>query len=113
MNLLRISTYQAVESDSPAGRAGRGLGTTDRTASSHGIFFTCHARWQGSLLFGVVFPESVGDQCMLCASRSQTWQRAVAAMVRIAELFDRMPQPMRQRQQKSIVRHTAVLDRAA
>ena len=46
--MTRSSALQAVESDSPAGRAGRGLGATGGSDSSHGIFFTCHTRWQGS-----------------------------------------------------------------
>ena len=42
------SDPQAVESDSPAGRAGRGLSSTGGGESNHGIFFTCHTKWQGS-----------------------------------------------------------------
>src|SRR5665213_3428910 len=38
----------ATESDSPAGRAGRGLVNCGGCESSQRIFFTCHARWQGS-----------------------------------------------------------------
>src|SRR5665213_1888521 len=38
----------ASESDSAAGRAGRGLVACGGGESSQRIFFTCHARWQGS-----------------------------------------------------------------
>jgi len=44
----------ASESDSPAGRAGRGLLVCGDGGSSHGIFFTCHTRWQGSPLFDIL-----------------------------------------------------------
>src|SRR5665213_679014 len=44
----RSTSLPAVESDSPAGRAGRGLGNTDGCRSNHRISFTCHTRWQGS-----------------------------------------------------------------
>jgi hypothetical protein len=40
--------WSAVESDSPAGRADRGLSDLGASESSREIFFTCHARWQGS-----------------------------------------------------------------
>ena len=44
--MIRSWGPPAVESDSPARRAGRGLYRTDGE-SNHGIFFTCHPRWQG------------------------------------------------------------------
>src|SRR5438105_15262898 len=48
----------AAESHSPAGRAGRGLGGIYCVVSNQRIFFTCHARWQGSPPNGTVWSRS-------------------------------------------------------
>jgi hypothetical protein len=58
--LIVFSKSYAAESDSPAERAGRGLSTWNGVASSQGIFFTCHARWQGS---SRTMPFAHADEC--------------------------------------------------
>ena len=48
-DLVILWNSSASESDSPAGRAGRGLSNLNGVDSSHGTFLTCHARSQGPL----------------------------------------------------------------